>query len=201
MKEIFIVIRAMKLKLNIKFKGSKGFTLIELLLVMGLIFLIVSMVSATFLLSINTSRDTIDMTTSAIDSRLITYRISKDLRETIYIDTAAANNIIFRSNVDDDSDYELLNYYFVAVDGYYTLFRKVDEGNAHIVASKIINENIFTYYTGINMPEGGIVFPVTEEEKGDIKIVEINLSIDQTGADSARTMELRTSITLRNRIQ
>ncbi|MDD3629011.1 MAG: hypothetical protein PHN81_04475, partial [Actinomycetota bacterium] len=80
-----------------------------------------------------------------------------------------------------------------------TLYRIVDGGSPHFVADKIINDNIFTYYTGIDTPEGGMT-SVSEEELSSIKIININLSIDQSGTASSRTMELKTNITLRNRI-
>ena len=58
---------------------------------------------------------------------------------------------------------------------------------------------LFTYYTDINKPEGGMD-TVDEAELASIKIIEIKLSIDQGGTESERTMELKTSIALRNKI-
>lgn len=198
MRVIFSVNRAMKSQLNKKIKDDRGFTLVELILVVMLIFAIVSIVSATYLLSVNTSRDVIEITTSAIDSRVVMYRISKDLRETIDINSAESNNIIFRTNVDDDSDYELLNYYLLYENGYYNLYRKVDNENAQMVAGKIIDSNIFNYYSGINTPEEGYS-SVSEEELDNIKIVEIKLKIDQSGEESQKTMKLETAVYLRNK--
>jgi hypothetical protein len=157
------------------------------------------MVSATFIYSINTSRDVIEITTSGIDSRVTIYRISKDLREAINLTMAENDEIIFQSDVDSDGDYEILNYYLANADGHYNLYRKVDDESAKIAAINIVKNNLFTYYTGINTPEGGMD-TVDETELASIKIIEIKLSIDQGGTESVRTMELKTSIALRNRI-
>ncbi len=183
-----------------KIRDAEGLTLIELMLTVGLVMLIVSMVTATFLLSANTSRDVIDITTSAIDSRLIMYRISKDIRETVDISEAETNIISFKSNIDDDDDYETLTYSLEPEGaGSYTLFRTVDAGSPRIVASNIIYGDIFTYYKGIDIPVGGMT-SVSGEELEEIKIIKIEFSIDQAGTLTDRTMELRTHITLRNRV-
>jgi len=189
----------MKLLLIKKIKDTKGFTLVELLLVMVLIIVVVSMVSATFIISVNTSRDIIEITTSGIDSRVIMYRISKDLREAINLTVAKNDEIIFQSDVDSDGNYEILNYYLANADGHYNLYRKIDDDSAKIAAINIINNNLFAYYTDINTPEGGMD-TVDETELASIKIIEIKLSIDQGGTESERTMELKTSIALRNKI-
>jgi len=189
----------MKSLLIKRIKDSKGFSLVELLLVVLLIVIIVSIISGAYILSINTSREVVDVTTSVIDSKTAMYRVSKDLREIIDISSAEADDITFRSNVDDDEGYEVLEYYLSAEEGYYNLYREVDGGGASLVVSKIVNINIFTYYTGVNIPEGGMD-AVSEEELGNIKIIEININIDQGGTESNRTMDLKTSITLRNRI-
>lgn len=191
--------QAMKLLLIKKIKDTKGFTLVELLLVMVLIIVVVSMVSATFIHSVNTSGDVIEITTSGIDSRVTMYRISKDLREAINLTKAENDEIIFQSDTDSDGDYEILNYYLADTDGHYSLYRKVDDESAKIVANNIVKNNLFAYYTGIDIPEGGMD-TVDETELASIKIIEIKLSIDQGGTESERTMELKTSIALRNKI-
>ena len=193
----------MKLLLNKKIKDSGGFTLVEILLVVMLIFIVVSMVSATYILSANTSRVVIEITTSGIDSKTAIYRISKDLREAKNISVAYNDSIIFNSNVYIEEDsfevFEEVNYYLVSKDGYYNLYRKVDEEDARVVATNIVNNDLFSYYTGINIPENGMETPVSEAELESIKIIEIKLSIDQGGTESNRTMELKTSIYLRNK--
>lgn len=171
----------------------------ELLLVMVLIIVVVSMISVTFIISTNTSRDVIDITTSGIDSRVTMYRISKDLREAINLTVAENDEITFQSDVDSDGDYEIVNYYLEDADGHYTLYRKVDDESAKIAAINIVKNDLFAYYTDINTPEGGMS-TVDDTELSSIKIIEIKLSIDQGGTESARTMELKTSIALRNKI-
>jgi competence protein ComGC len=94
-----------------KIKEDSGFTLIELLITIGLIFLIVSAVSSTFIMSASTSRDVIDIITSAKDSRLIIYRVSRDIRETVEISEAESDSVTFISYMYADDAYEVINYY------------------------------------------------------------------------------------------
>ena len=201
MKVILKVNQVIKsLLLNKKIKDSKGFTLIEILLVAMLMFVVISMISATYFLAINTSKDTIDTTTSGRDARLAAYRITKDLRETIDLSIAKNDEIEFKSDVDSDGDYEIVNYSLVSEDGHYTIYRKIDTEDAKIVATKIVKNDLFTYYSDINTPEGGLVTPVGSSELNEIKIIEIYIHIDQSGVESPRTMKLETSVSLRNKM-
>lgn len=191
--------KVMKLQLNKKIKDNGGFTLIELIITVALIFLVVSAVSATFILAINTSGDVIDIITSVKDSRLIIYRISRDIREAVEISEAESDSVTFRSFMYIGNDYEVINYYLVSDEEYYTLYRKEGDGAPRVVASKIINNNVFTYYTGVDEPENGMG-SVSAEELNSIKIIKIDLSVDQSGSATDRTMDLKTQISLRNRI-
>lgn len=191
----------MKLQLQAvkKIKDNKGFTLIELIITVALIFLVVSAVSATFIIAINTSGDVIDVITSVKDSRLIIYRISRDIREAVEISEAESDSVTFRSFIYTDDNYEVINYYLASDDDYYTLYRKEGDGAPRVVASKIINNNVFTYYTGVDEPENGMG-SVSADELNDIKIIKIDLSVDQSGSETDRTMDLKTQIALRNRV-
>lgn len=189
----------MKLQLNKKIKDDVGFTLIELIITVALIFLVVSAVSATFIIAINTSGDVIDVITSVKDSRLIIYRISRDIREAVEISEAESDSVTFRSFMYTGNDYEVINYYLASDDGHYTLYRKEGDGAPRAVASKIINNNVFTYYTGVDEPENGMG-SVSAEELDSIKIIKIDLSVDQSGSATDRTMDLKTQIALRNRV-
>ncbi|MCG2790263.1 MAG: prepilin-type N-terminal cleavage/methylation domain-containing protein [Actinomycetia bacterium] len=184
-------VRKSLLLLNKKIKDSKGFTLIELLLVAMLMFVVISMISAIYVLSVNTSRDVIEVTTSGIDSRVTIYRISKDLREATNLTRAENDEIIFTSNVDSDDDYEVVNYYLVNEEGYYNLYRKIDDGEAKIIVTHIVNNKLFDYYSDINTPSSDL---------DKIKIIKIYIYIDQGGTESPRTMKLETSVSLRNKM-
>jgi len=183
-----------------KIKDDSGYTLIEIILVILLIVFIVSMVSSTYFLSANTSRDVVEMTTSMADSRVVMYRLTKDLRESSDISQADSDSIIFTSDVDDDGDDEEVNYYLTSVDSYYELYRKIDTNAAKFVATNITDNNLFTYYTDIETPAGGMAVPVGAENLSSIKIIGIGLKIDQSGVETQRTMELETLVALRNRI-
>ena len=190
------MIQAMKSLLNKKIRDSKGYTIIELMLVVLLMLMIVTLVSGTYILSINTSRDIIEITTSEIDARVAIYRISKDLREAANISIAEDDEITFDSNVDTDEGLELVHYYINGSD----LYRQIDGGDPAVVANYVIDGNLFTYYTEENTPEGGLSTPVGEADRGNIRLIGINVSIDQSGAESDRTMDLNTIIYLRNQI-
>jgi len=111
---------------------------------------------------------------------------------------AEYDEIKFERKIDTDPYFEVV-YYYLEEDEYYTLYRKIDTEDAKIVAAKIVKNDLFTYYTDINTPANGMT-SISEAELGNIKIIEIKLSIDQSGAESPRTMELKTSVALRNKI-
>lgn len=206
MKVILKVTRAMKLLLNKKIKDSKGFTLIEVLLVAMLMFVVISMISVTYFLAINTSKDNIDTTTSGRDARLADYRITKDLREATNLTMAGDDNIKFIREIDTDPYSEEVNYYLESEDGYNNLYREIDGGGAKLIVTHIVNDNLFAYYediTDINTPGGALDAdpPVDDSSVLDeIKIIEIYIYIDQSGTETQRTMKLETAVSLRNKI-
>jgi len=179
-------------------KNQKGYSLVEMLLVILLIFIIVALVSSLFITSGRTNRDVINIVRSEIDARLVLYRISKDIRETNDIITANDNEVIFKSNVDEDEYYERIRYYLVAEDSHFNLYRQVDSDEARLYIKNIVDSEIFSYYSDLGVPAEAI--PVTEEGLKNIKFIDISVSIDQSGIRSLRTMDLDTMITLRNRI-
>jgi len=64
----------------------------------------------------------------------------------------------------------------------------------------IINEDFFSYYSDLDYPVGGMATPVGDAELNDIKMVNVNIKVDQGGSQSLRTMDLDTMISLRNKI-
>lgn len=179
-------------------KNQKGFSLVEMLLVILLIFIIVALVSSLFITSGRTNRDVINIVRSEIDARLVLYRISKDIRETNDIITANNNEVIFKSNIDEDEYYERIRYYLVAEDSHFNLYRQVDSAEARLYIKNIVDPDIFLYYSDLGVSAEAM--PVSEEELQNIKFIDISVSIDQSGVPSVRTMDLDTMITLRNRI-
>ncbi len=182
-------------------KEQKGFTLVEMLMVIALIFLIVGMISAAYIQSVNTTRDVVTITKSEIDSRVAMYGISKDLRESLDMLTADWSRIKFSSNIGSDAEFETVYYYLAGTaEGDLNLMKEVDGGAGRIIIMHIINEDLFSYYSALDYPADGMATPVTDAELSDIKIVSINIKVDQGGSQSLRTMELDTTISLRNRI-
>lgn len=195
------VLRVMKSQLIKKIKDQKGFSLAELLMVIGLIFLIVFMISASYLQSINTNRDVINITKSEIDSRIAMYSIGKDIRESLDVMLADNSEIEISSNIDSDEEFETVRYYLAATDEEdFNLMKEVDGAAGRIIIMHIIDENLFSYYSGLDSPEGGMTEPVAEIDLNDIKLININIKVDQGGSQSLRTMELDTMISLRNKI-
>ena len=199
------VIPVMKLLLllmmiNHKFKNTKGITLVELLIALVLISIIVTAVSATYISSSKTSNDVINITRSEIDARLAIYRMSKDIREANSITIANDDQLKFLSNTDSDSAYEEIDYYLESEDGFYNLIRDVDGGEGKTIITHIINTDIFKYFSEIQTPEDGMDLPVTGQDLEIIKLLELNVSVDQSGSQTLRTMDLDTLIAIRNRI-
>jgi prepilin-type N-terminal cleavage/methylation domain-containing protein len=184
-----------------KIKDQKGFSLVEMLLVILLLFIIVALVSSLFFTSEKANRDIINIVRSEIDARTALYRISKDIRETHEIKFANYDEVVFLSNIDEDEYYEEINYYLVAEDSHYNLYRQVDSTDSKLYIKNIVDSSIFLYFTDLGEPADGMPTPVDEEaELQNIKFVDINLNVDQSGNQSNKTMTLNTMITLRNRI-
>jgi prepilin-type N-terminal cleavage/methylation domain-containing protein len=200
MRENMKVSRATLLRQNKIIRDQKGFSMVEMLLVLLLISIIVALASAVFVSSQNTSRDVVNIVRSEIDARLALYRISKDIREVDEILSADVHEVSFKSNVDADEYFETVYYYLQSEGGHYNLYRQVDSGTADLFIENIVDNAVFTYYTELGVPENGLDVPVAVEELANIEFVDIAVSIDQSGTQSLRTMELSTLITLRNRM-
>lgn len=202
MKVMLKVYSALCRQLNkTSFKDYKGYSLVELLLVILLIFIIVALVSVVLIGSENASRDVINIVKSEMDARLALYRISKDIRETHKIISASNSEVIFESNIDVDEYYETVRYYLEADESHYDLYRQIDSGVGRLYIENIVDGNMFTYYTGLSTPEGGMTVPITDEDTlNTIKYIKIDINIDQSGSPSLRTMALDTLIALRNRM-
>jgi len=197
---IYGAVMSIKTKFKCRLKNEAGFTLVELMLATLLAVVVVSMVSMTLINSSNTAKDIISIATSEIDARTAIYRTSKDIRELNNIELADKDNIKFTSNVDSDEDYETVTYYLLSNEsGYYDLYRKVDSDPEKIIISNIISNDFFSYYTDLS--GNSLITPVTESELRNIKIVKINIAVDQGKSGySNRTFRLETQITLRNKL-
>ena len=194
------MIQVIQKLLNKKYNNERGITLVELLIAVILISLIVGLVSTIYLSTAKTSKDVIDITKSEIDSRLAVYRISHDLREASSIILARDDQVYFLSNIDLDDDYEEVRYFLRSENGHYNLVRSINGTMERVIAANLIDGNIFTYYSEIEIPEDGMSTPIAAGELKNIKLIEINVSIDQSGSQSLRTMDLDTLIALRNKI-
>jgi len=130
---------------------QEGFSLVEMILVILLIFTIVALVSSLLISTENTSRDIISIVKSEIDARLALYRISKDIRETHNIVAANEYEVIFDSNIDSDEYYERVRYYLIADGSHYDLYRQIDSAASDLFIENIVDNNIFTYYSGLSL--------------------------------------------------
>jgi len=183
-----------------RLKGENGLSLVEVLIVLLFISLIVGLVSTIYISASRTSDSIINITRSQIDARIALYRMSKDIREARNIIGADIDHISFISNVDADEDFEQIDYYLESENGYYVLMRTIDGGTERIIISHLIDNNIFEYFLDVGTPEGGIEAPLSSDDLGNIKLIGMDVRIDQSGSESLRTMDLDTLITLRNKI-
>lgn len=197
-----IVRRKIKLQLVNKLRDNKGMTIIELMLSTFLILVIVTLTTMSYFNATNATDITINTATSVRDARTAVYRISKDMREISTIEEADKDEVIFYSNIDTDDSFERVHYYLLADTedpSFLDFWRGVEDGEDKILVKHVISDEIFSYKTGYG--EESLDVPVDSLELGTIKSVNISLLIDQESAtEGARTMNLETSITLRNRI-
>ncbi len=188
---------AMKFLVKRKDSGEQGYSLVELLLVLVLMFLVVAAITLTYFTSANANNAVISTATSEIDARTALYLMKRELREAAAISHAGQDRVTFTSDINSDDTYEEVSYYLSTQNSYYDLIKTVDGGEGRVILSKIVNSNFFVYYSQLDQELG---LPISGEQLGNIKIIEINISVDQSGAQSSRTMDLNTKLTLRNNI-
>ena len=192
----------MKQLLQGKLKNNSGLTLVELLLSTLLITVIVGLVTMSYFNSTKATETTINIATSVKDARTTMYRLTKDIREireTLGIEEADADEVTFYSNIDSDDEYEKVHYYLENDGGFYNLIRQINDGNSKIVVTHLINDQIFSYVTAFG--EDSLLTPVDVSELENIRSISINLIIDQESTTPGnRTTDLGTSVTLRNKV-
>ena len=178
--------------------------MIELLLSSLLIAVIVTLITMSYFNTTRSSEVTISIATSAQDARTAMNLITKDIREISEVTYASGDEFKFKSNVDSDDTAEVVHYQVIAdedegYEGFYKLTRVVDSGNTKIVARHLIDSQIFSYTSGYGQEP--LTMPVEAGLLVDIRNVSIELSIDQQETvEGSRTMNLETSVTLRNRV-
>jgi len=192
----------MKLLLQDKFKNNSGLTLVELLLSTLLITIIVGLVTLSYFNSTKASETTITVATSVKDARTAMYGITKDIREireALGIELADIDEVTFYSNIDADDEFEKVHYYLENDGGFYNLIRQINDGNSKIVVTHLINDQIFSYVTAFG--EDSLLTPVDISELENIRSIGISLIIDQESTIAgSRTIDLGTSVTLRNKV-
>jgi len=192
----------MKLQPLDKFKNNSGLTLVELLLSTLLISVIVGLVTMSYFNSTKATETTINVATSVKDARTAMYRVTKDIREireTLGIEEADADEVTFYSNVDPDDEFEKVHYYLESNGGFFNLLRQINDGESKVVVTHLISDQIFSYVTVFG--EDSLPLPVDVLELGNIRSIGINLVIDQESTtEGNRTIDLETSVTLRNRV-
>jgi len=178
--------------------------MIELMISSLFIALLVGLITMSYFQTTKSSEVTISITTSAQDARTAMNLITKDMRELSEITYASGDEIIFKSNVDSDDLQEEIHYQVIPDDrpgneGFYEVTRVVDSGTAKVVVNHLIVSQVFSYATGYGQEP--LAVPVGAGLLVDIRNVGIGLSIDQQETvEGPRTMNIETSITLRNRI-
>ncbi|MFO7929530.1 MAG: hypothetical protein R6U35_07675 [Candidatus Humimicrobiaceae bacterium] len=187
----------MKFLVKRKYNGESGYSLVELLLVLVLMFLVVAAITLTYFTSANANNTVISTATSEIDARTALYIMERELREATGISHAGQDRVTFTSDINSDDTYEEVSYYLSTQNGYYDLIKAVGGGDGKVILSKVVNPDFFSYYSQL---EQELDFPISGEQLNNIKIVEINISVDQSGGQSSRTMDLNTKLTLRNNI-
>ncbi len=196
------VSQVMKLLLRDKFKNNSGLTLVELLLSTLLITVIVGLVTMSYFNSTKATETTITVATSVKDARTAMYRVTRDIREirkALGIEEADTDEVTFYSNVDSDDEFEKVHYYLEDDGGFFNLLRQIDDGDSKVVVTHLISDGIFSYKTAFG--EDSLSTPVSTSELENIRSIGINLIIDQESTtEGNRTMNLETSVTLRNRV-
>ncbi|MGM0366206.1 MAG: hypothetical protein ACQEP5_06665, partial [Actinomycetota bacterium] len=188
--------QAMRFQVKKIINNQSGYTIVEMLLVLMLMFLVIAAITLTYFTSANSSKLVIDTASAEMDARTAMYSVSKEIREATQITEADTGRITFTSDVNSDEIVDEVSYYLQSHQESFRLYRAVN-GRESFLADNIIDNSLFSYFSS---PGEELSVPVRQDALEDIGIVGISIIIDRTGAQSERTMELGTMVTLRNKL-
>lgn len=169
---------------------ESGYTLVEVILVLLLMFLVVSIITMTYFISANASKQVIDTASAEMDARTTMYSLSKQIRGAFQVTHAEKDSIAFISGTGEDQQ----GYFLQAHQDHYRLYESLN-GQDRLLATDIVEENLFFYYSA---SQEILDTPVSSEQLSQITSVGIVIVMRRTGAPAERTMALDTLVTLRN---
>lgn len=169
---------------------ESGYTLVEVILVLLLMFLVVSIITMTYFISANASKQVIDTASAEMDARTTMYALSKQIRGAFQITHAEKDSISFISGTHEGQH----GYFLQAHQDHYRLYESLN-GQDRLLATDIVEDNLFSYYSA---SQAILDTPLSPEQLSEIAAVGIEIVINRTGAPAERTMALDTLVTLRN---
>jgi len=182
-----------KNKINCYLRKDNGFSLVEMLMVVLIIGIVSTAVSALYISSLRSQKDLLNKANLETNLRTAIYSISKDLREATNVTIAENSKIKF------DIGTETIEYELVTSNGTYKLNKKITEGGSTItkfIMEDIIDNNIFSYY--LESGQTALSVPLSSH-LSDFKLVNLNFTVNKEPSVAAKAINLSTMVHLRNR--
>ncbi|MCL5072488.1 MAG: prepilin-type N-terminal cleavage/methylation domain-containing protein [Actinobacteria bacterium] len=185
-------------KIQSRLIDSRGFSLIEMIIVVSIIAVIAGIISSVYITSIKSQEQVLNKAKSETDMRTALYVITKDIRGASNVSSADTDYFKFKSDINNDSIIEDIEYILSLSNGRYVLYKKINGGNNIFILDYITNNNIFSYFATSAGSE--LVVPLSIQDMNSFKLIKISFDINREPANPARATILSTVVSLRNRL-
>lgn len=189
--------KALNNKITDIFNNEKGFSLVEMLIVVLIIAIIASLITTVYITSAKSQKDIINKAGSESNMRTALYTMTKDIREATDISSAKSDYLKIKSNVNNDSIDEVVEYILTSSNGVYILNKKINGGSDIFIMDFITSNNVFSYYA--NISGSALQVPLSSQNLSSFKLIKISFIVNREPSNTIKAVNLSTVVSLRNR--
>ena len=188
--------KALNNKITDIFNNEKGFSLVEMLIVVLIIAIIASLITTVYITSAKSQKDIINKAGSESNMRTALYTMTKDIREATDIISAKSDYLKIKSNVNNDSIDEVVEYILTSSNGVYILNKKINGGSDIFIMDFITSNNVFSYYA--NISGSALQVPLSSQSLSSFKLIKISFIVNREPSNTIKAVNLSTVVSLRN---
>lgn len=188
--------KALNNKITDIFNNEKGFSLVEMLIVVLIIAIIASLITTVYITSAKSQKDIINKAGSESNMRTALYTMTKDIREATDIISAKSDYLKIKSNVNNDSIDEVVEYILTSSNGVYILNKKINGGSDIFIMDFITSNNVFSYYA--NISGSALQVPLSSQNLSSFKLIKISFIVNREPSNTIKAVNLSTVVSLRN---
>lgn len=197
------------------FKDQSGMSLVELLAAIGILLMVLSGIYSLYLTGLNSWERNISAMENRAETEIAIKQISRDLMKAEYaseaiplLEIADKDEIIFYSDVDDDSQPEKIRYYTNEAEIHRAVYKPINQTApweySDVTTEKIVSNNIrnsdaqpiFRYYASPAQEYDS--FPLDSQSRASIRLINIYLKVDNNPNRLPPPIELEYQVYLRN---